>query len=676
MNPTRVHRVPSGGLRAALRRAGAAGLVSALLAGGAAAADPPTDCSGDCEPVRFLLAGDSAVDVELVPASGCDDSGRRPPIASFRLSPESPDVSVPLPRGRAGGLRALVTPGKGTECAVVAPDAPVAGAPPSFRFLRGKPAGSVAGVVVDLGEKLQPGIEVELRPLALPPCAEARSCGGARMPTPVPRVDRTDDGGRFRFDDLTAGDYLLSLPGREPPERAKLFVAPGANLQAGEIPIHLLGTIQGTAEPEGGAVDEVVAWPADPASSSPEPVAVSEGRFRIDSLAPGRWLLFGRREGKVVVGKRCVVEPARVALVELDEPVEIVSGSLSSAGQPAEGTVCIADRFGASTRCVSTEGAGPWAIPVLASDRVRTAFATLHEPAGRVAARSVPLTATGEEAAWTFDVPPGELVLRLSLSDGAPVERGRVTLSRDGVRAGGNGRVLPGGYVSFPGPFAPGRWAAEWEDGSARRGVPLPARIEQGGYVEATLDLSGGTPVRLLGADGLPLPGATLAVRDGAGEWRFLPASPEGIARVPGSFETSSGFFVLGSGRGVATGNRVTLPLDAGIVSVVADERPSHELALEFRAAGGGPIAGARIDLSSALLPEPVLREHLKIQGARDLTGPDGRVLFPRIPEGEWSVSATFLPGQPQEIRYAPSTIELARPATLAFDLDVTPAAR
>lgn len=671
MNPTRVHRVPPGGLRAALRRAGAAGLVSALLAGAEAA--PPAACTTDCEPVRFLLAGDSAVDVELVPASGCDDAGRRTAVASLRLTPESPDVSLPLPRGRAAGLRALVTPGKGTECAVVAPDPPAAGAPPSFRFLRGTAAGSVAGVVVDLGEKLQPGIEVELRPLALPPCAEARSCGGARMPAPVARVDRTDDGGRFRFDDLSPGDYLLSLPGREPAERARLFVAPGANLQAGEIPIHLLGTVQGTAEPKDGAVDEVVAWPADPAASSPEPVAVTEGRFRIDSLAPGRWLLFGRREGRVVVGKRCVVAPARVTDVELDEPVEVLSGSLTSGGAPAEGMVCIADRFGAATRCVSTEGAGPWSIPVLASDRARTAFATLHEPAGRVAARSVPLTAAGEEAAWAFDVPPGELVLRLSLSDGAPVERGRVTLSRDGVRAGPEGRVLPGGYVSFPGPFAPGRWAAEWEDIGARRGVPLPGRIESGGYVEATLDLTGGTQVRLLGGDGLPLAGATLAVRDPHGEWRFHPASAEGIARVPGGFETSSGFFVLAAGRGLATGHRVSLPLDAGIVAVVADEFPSHELALEFRAVGGGPIAGARIDVASPRLPEPVLREHLKIQGVRDLTGPEGRVVFPRLPEGDWTVAATFLPGQPQEIRYAPSTVELARPAAFAFDLDVTP---
>jgi hypothetical protein len=582
---------------------------------------------------RVVEPGGSAVPGATVAASRRPDEIAAESFFSFALDRFEAVESGPDGGFRIGGLRAgQVVQLEARKVGFIPGSTEGARAPseePVLVLLR--PAATVSGRVVDARGRPVP--EAEVRPSFRAHVSGARSF----------RRVTADDRGAFELTEVAPGFVALeaTAPGHQVSAPVTLELGGGEHRQGVEVVLEQGVVVSGRVlSPDGLPVESatVTATATDLSSFVPGRPAVTglDGRFTLDTLAPGRMVLEARREGYA---------PGKAEL-----EVDLGGGTVDihlGRGTSVSGWLLEADGAPASNRTLQLD---PTGIGFESRSKATTALDGSFAFQGVAAGEYRLAVMEGHRAVWPV---PGTIVVEDGVPrDGIEVQLPRLAtvtgrlggLSLDQVSGAAvgavkvdirafdehRGEVLEDGSYRFRG-LTPGNWqVTAVHQGLARQAQGL-VEIEPG-QAEARLDLElrgGHTVTGTVRLGGEPLAGATVGL-SGSGGYQ----GGEATTGLDGRFRL----------EGVPAGEHTAVvqdPATGALLIELIEVDGDRDLLLELEesqvsgtvhaADGSGPIAGAGVRLERD--GEAASGFHMP---SRTVTGADGGFLLPGVPAGRW----------------------------------------
>jgi protocatechuate 3,4-dioxygenase beta subunit len=490
-----------------------------------------------------------------------------------------------------------------------------------------RPAATVAGRVVDSRG----------RPV---PEAEVRTSFRARLPNMgfFGRV-MADERGAFVLSGVPPGLVALeaAAAGYQPSPPVTLELEPGERREGVEVVLELGAVVTGRVlSPDGFPLEgaQVAATWDDLQSFSPGRPAVTgpDGRFTLDTLAPGRVVLEASREGYGRGRTELELELGGASVeIELERGATVSGRLLEAEGAPAgnrtlqllPGGVAFDSRARAKA---TTASDGTFIFHGVAAGEYRLALTDGYRP----------VWSAPDPIAVQAGLPREGIEVRLPRL--AAISGRLLGLAPDqlsGVVVGAakfehmtfeehRGEVLDDGTYRVPG-LTPGRWevtAANLELG--RRGQGW-IEIEPG-RSEATLDveLQGGHTVSgTVRRAGEPIAGAEVSLSGGTATTDL-----EGHFRIEGVPTGQQGVLVRDPASGAFVVEQVEIEGDRELLL----ELEAHRIAgTVYAADGSGPIAGATVQVERE--QEDEARFSMPSQ---TVTGSGGGFLLPGVGAGRW----------------------------------------
>jgi hypothetical protein len=459
------------------------------------------------------------------------------------------------------------------------------------------------------------------------------------------RPQTTDDRGAFEVTGLSSGRVAIEAgaPGYRSSAPVTLELAPGERREGVEIVlaagVAVTGRVLGPdGLPVAGARVGARAEESFGASWGRSSVETgAEGRFTLDTLAPGRVVLEATKEGFAEATQELEVGPGGASVeLHLGRGVEVSGWVFEADGAPAAGRQLqlspgVMTFDFRSQQTTATDGSfafrgvadGEYRLKVLedysvlwsSPDPIRV------EGGAPVSGLEVRLPGTATLTGRLVGLDPDEL-------QGTSVH---AMLAEMGLHAETLGEVLPDGSYRVTG-LTPGRWQVT--AAAARSGRQAEGRIDiEEGRATASLDLefrAGHTLTGTVLSAGEPLAGAQVSVQSGS-----YSGAGDATTGLDGRFRI----------EGVSAGQHMLMVRDPGTGSMAVEEvrmdgdrdvRVELE-ALRVRGAvyaadGSGPIAGASVELQR----DPNAEQRTFFMAPSTVTGDDGSFLLTGVAGGRW----------------------------------------
>lgn len=390
-----------------------------------------------------------------------------------------------------------------------------------------------AGQTLDLGVvRSRPGVAVTGRvvskedgdPVAGAKVRALRSLNGGSS---LERTATSDEEGRFELGGLAEGRYELHSEAK--PEFVPL-VAEGIEAPAGGLTLELerAATLEGSAIADDGAPLEqltVVARPVNPRAPSshagtPEVVDRESGRFRIEGIAPGRFVVHARARGRLAARSAeldlAAGERREGLVLTLERGGLALSGRVVDRASRAGLSGATVTPLDAPEQATTTASDGSFSIEGLTAGQLRVAAA--HPD---YASQVLALVASADRTE-PVEIPlgPGATVEgSVSAASGAPVAGARIEAVPDGGEFAPRTAVTgaDGRYRIEHVPAGSGRVARAGGGSRIDDREEKAALFEDGGALVVDF-LLGGRVVGRVTRDGLPIAGVPVTLTDGSFE--------------------------------------------------------------------------------------------------------------------------------------------------------------
>jgi protocatechuate 3,4-dioxygenase beta subunit len=614
------------------------------------------------------------VDPEGAPVEGARVVARAAPVP-MTLRPSSIDLigdEKPVATGADGRFRIGGLPGERMVRLEVQKEGFAAA---SIRGVRApteepvavvlRPAARVRGTVVDGRGRPIPDAEISRSWRTM----SFGSPGGLFRPV------RTDERGEFEIDDLSPGPiaFEAEASGYRMSSPVTVELAPGELLDGVEIVLHEGTSVTGrVVGPDGLPVAEAQVSAriesGEGLSTGGRGFArtAADGRFELDTLAPGVAIVVARKEGFAEATETLELGPGGASLELALGRGTVVSGwVLDPDGAPAAG---IDLRLGSRGRTSSNDPR--------ATSSADGSFVFRGVPEGEYRVRVM----DGELSRWSVPDPihvegeapvtgvevrlPRTASLRGRLVGLEPSELRTAEVRAMGTGAGGI-RLLPG-RVDEDGTYritelTPGDWTVIALNQA--HGLQAQGTVEiEPGQTGATLDLEFGQGYTVTGtvtSGGEPVPGAAVAI-SGASMSGATRATTglDGRFRIEGVAEGRSSLTVQDPGTGTMTPR--TIEVD-GDLDLRVEIETFRVRGVVYAADGSGPIGGASVGLSPLQVGEDPARWAFSAS-RRTVTGEDGSFLLTGLEDGRWhlKVSKSGYAAHASELLVAGGDVEAA----------------